>query len=188
MLSSGVKLLVIGSAAEAGLLPIVHNVGEKEGDSVRNRRDSTAGKAAMIPEESQIDSKAGLPDRVPEHHSLITAGHIIEGNITGAEGLVIGGSVKGEILLEGQRLVIERTGRVEANVQAESAVIEGFFKGTLTAGDLVKIEKTARFEGDLIAPRFQFEEGAKIKGSFDVQRVEEQQEEVDEPGHALHAD
>jgi cytoskeletal protein CcmA (bactofilin family) len=81
---------------------------------------------------------------------------------------VIGGTTKGDIHLSGYQVSIEKDGNVEAEIQAESALIKGTFRGNLSVNGLVKIEETAYFEGDLKAARLHLEDGAKLKGVIDL--------------------
>ena len=92
----------------------------------------------------------------------------MDGKISGQGDLVIGGTVTGEIHLAGNQVTIEKDGRVEADIQGESIIVEGSFKGKLTAKGLVIVKETARFEGELKAARLQMEDGAKLKGSVEL--------------------
>lgn len=109
------------------------------------------------------------PDSGPHPHSLIGKGMAVDGVVRGKGNLVIGGSVKGEISLAGHQVSIEEGGIVEADIQAESALIQGVLKGNLTATGPVQLDKTAKFEGDLRASRLIMEDGVRMKGGVDLQ-------------------
>ena len=101
-------------------------------------------------------------------NSFIADGVTVAGKISGQGDLVIWGTVTGEIRLAGHQVTIEKGGRVEANIQGESIIVEGSFKGKLTAKGLAIVKKTAQLEGELKAARLQMEDGAKLKGSVEL--------------------
>lgn len=120
--------------------------------------------------EPLIEPLAKSPAPIEHHRSLVGQGITVEGKIMGKGDVVVQGTVKGEIGLEASQVCIEEGGRVEAIIQAESVVIRGVFKGSLTAKGLVKLDKTAQFEGELKAARLQMEDGATVKGSIELQK------------------
>ena len=119
-------------------------------------------------EEPQIVPHALTPDLDPHPHSFISKGMAVDGVVRGKGNLVIGGTVKGEISLKGHQVSIEEGGIVEADIQAESALIQGALKGNLTATGPVQLGKTAKFEGDLKASRLRMEDGVRLKGGIDL--------------------
>ena len=125
-------------------------------------------KKAAARTEPQIEPVGGTPGAIEPQHSFISQGIALDGKVSGKEDLVIRGTVKGEIHLPGHQVSIEEGGRVEADIQAESIVIQGSFKGKLAATGLVRLDKTARFEGELKANGLQMEEGAKLKGGVEL--------------------
>ncbi len=127
-------------------------------------------KEAVAPTEPQIEAVGETPGSTEPQRSFISQGIALDGKVSGKEDLVIRGTFKGEIHLPGQQVSIEQGGRVEANVQAESVVIQGVFKGKLNAGGLVQLGKTAQFEGELESARLQMQDGAKLKGSVKLQK------------------
>jgi len=84
---------------------------------------------------------------------------------------MVRGTLTGEVHLEANQVSIEEGGKVEANIQSENVVIRGHFKGTLMAKGLVKLDKTAHFEGELKAARLQMEDGATVKGSVKLKEA-----------------
>ena len=126
------------------------------------------GKELLIEQKSQDAPQPESSRPTNTGHSLIGPGISVEGTVTGKGDLVIGGTTKGDIHLNGYQVSIEKDGNVEAEIQAESALIKGTFRGNLTVNGLVKIEETAYFEGDLKAARLHLEDGAKLKGVIDL--------------------
>ena len=117
-----------------------------------------------------IEPLAEGPGSIEPERSVVGQGITFDGKVTGKGNLVIQGAVKGVIRLEGNQVTIEEGGKVEADIQAESIVIRGVFKGNLAARGLVRLEKTAHFEGELKAARLQMEDGAKLNGGVELQR------------------
>jgi len=94
---------------------------------------------------------------------------IIEGEIEGAEDLVVQGTVKGSIVLK-ENLSVEPSGLVEADVQTQNVDVAGEIKGDITATNKVEIKKEGKMIGDIRAPRILIADGALFKGSVDMER------------------
>lgn len=98
---------------------------------------------------------------------VIGKGIEIRGNLSGAGDLVIEGRVEGEISLK-NTLTIEESGEVSADVELESIVVNGKMNGNISASDRVSISSTAKVVGDIKAPRVVIEDGARFKGSIEM--------------------
>lgn len=92
----------------------------------------------------------------------------IEGEITGAENLVIRGSVKGSVNLPSHEVTVDETGKVEAGIKGKIVVINGEVTGDISGGEKVVISKSGNVRGNIIAPRVTLEDGAVFKGSIDM--------------------
>jgi cytoskeletal protein CcmA (bactofilin family) len=92
----------------------------------------------------------------------------IKGDITGDENLTIEGSVEGNVELGAHEVCIGQSGRVNANVTAKTIKIEGEVKGDITGNEKVVVSKSGNVRGNIIAPRVTLEDGAKFKGSIDM--------------------
>jgi cytoskeletal protein CcmA (bactofilin family) len=92
----------------------------------------------------------------------------IKGNVTGDENLVIEGTVDGSVELAGHDLTIGPSGHVKANLVAKTVKIEGQITGDVTGSEKVVLAKSGRVEGNIVAPRVTLEDGAKFKGSIDM--------------------
>ena len=92
----------------------------------------------------------------------------IKGTITGAENLVVEGSVEGSIDLPDNDLTIGETGQVTADLGAKNVRVDGQVTGDISGSEKVVISKTGRVRGNIIAPRVTLEDGAKFKGSIDM--------------------
>ncbi len=94
----------------------------------------------------------------------------IKGELTGNEDLTIEGMVDGKILVKDHSLTIGANGRITAEVHAKTVVIVGTITGNITADDKVEIAPSGTVNGDIRAPRVAISDGAKFKGSIDMDR------------------
>lgn len=92
----------------------------------------------------------------------------IKGDITGEENLVIEGKVDGTVHLKSNDLTVGQSGKVNANVSANVVRIDGEVKGDITGVEKVVITKTGKVQGNIVGPRVTLEDGAKFKGSIDM--------------------
>ena len=104
--------------------------------------------------------------------SIVNIGQSVEikGTLTGNEDLTIEGMVDGKILVKDHSLTIGANGRIAAEVHAKTVVVVGQVVGNITADDKVEIAPSGSVEGDIRAPRVSIADGAKFKGSIDMDR------------------
>jgi cytoskeletal protein CcmA (bactofilin family) len=95
----------------------------------------------------------------------------IKGIISGKEDLQVDGKVDGPISLEGQKLTVGRTGRVNSEVAAQEVIVYGNITGNLVARDRVEIKKDASVTGDIATARIGIEDGAHFKGRIEIDRA-----------------
>lgn len=93
---------------------------------------------------------------------------VVRGELSGEEDLVIEGKIEGKVDLENHHLVVEKEGKIEADVFANAVTIIGQMEGNLKAKERVLIQKSGSLTGDISAPRVVIEDGAKFKGSVDM--------------------
>ena len=97
--------------------------------------------------------------------TVLGAGVIWQGNISGSGGVRIEGVFEGQIALRGM-LVVGETGRVTCeNVQANTVIVAGAVKGNITA-QKVEIRATGRVWGDVVTTAFVTEEGGFLRGQI----------------------
>lgn len=94
----------------------------------------------------------------------------IEGDLRGEEDLRIEGDVSGTIELPNHALTIGREGRVNADAYAKSVTVDGEINGDLYGSECVNIRADANVQGNVVATRVSLEEGARFKGSIDMDR------------------
>ncbi len=92
----------------------------------------------------------------------------IKGEVSGDENLVIEGSVEGSVELSGHDLTIGQKGQVKANLAAKTVRVDGQVTGDISGTEKVIITKSGRVLGNIVAPRVTLEDGAKFKGSIDM--------------------
>ncbi|HSP34162.1 MAG TPA: polymer-forming cytoskeletal protein, partial [Thermoanaerobaculia bacterium] len=91
----------------------------------------------------------------------------IDGTISGNEPVVVEGTVRGKINLNGD-LRIGTQARVEATVHAKNVTVEGKVVGDISADDRLELVTNAAVDGNIKAPRIIVAEGAKFRGSVDM--------------------
>jgi len=92
----------------------------------------------------------------------------IKGDVSGDENLIIEGKVEGSVALSGHDLTIGQKGQVKADLTAKMVKVEGNVTGDITGSEKVIITKSGRVLGNIVAPRVTLEDGAKFKGSIDM--------------------
>lgn len=93
---------------------------------------------------------------------------VINGSITGDENLVVEGRVEGSIDLASQRVDIGPSGQVHADIRAKEVKVDGEVRGDINGSEKVIISRSGRVQGNIKAPRLTLEDGAKFKGSIDM--------------------
>jgi cytoskeletal protein CcmA (bactofilin family) len=113
---------------------------------------------------------AKVPDSVRGEMANLGKSLSIRGELSGSEDLYIDGQVEGAIELHGNSLMVGPNGRIKANVNAGSAVIQGKLEGNIRASDRVDLKQSAVVLGDIATQRISIEEGAYFKGGVDIQK------------------
>src|SRR6476620_6979562 len=99
---------------------------------------------------------------------LIGSKIIIRGQISGNQDLVVEGRIEGRISLE-NRLTVEESGTIEADLEVVDASFKGAVKGDVTASRSAVLHPTARVLGNIRAPRLVIEDGARFSGTGDME-------------------
>ena len=92
----------------------------------------------------------------------------IDGHLKGEEDLVVEGRIKGTVELKSNTLTVGTQGTLDAEVFAHTIFVEGTVNGDLYASERISIRKSARIRGNILAPRISLEDGAKFRGSIDM--------------------
>ena len=124
---------------------------------------------------SQTTAKRPTPTR-PEsagtRKARIGAGLLLKGELCGEEDVIIEGRVEGKITLKQHSVIIEESGRVDADITASSICVSGEVHGNLHGTEQVVLLKTGRVEGDIFAKSVTLETGTQFRGSIDMRTVE----------------
>ena len=92
----------------------------------------------------------------------------INGDVRGNEDLRIEGDVSGTVELRNSNLTIGKEGKVRADVYAKSITVDGTTEGDLYASERIIVHVSAHVRGNITAPKVGIEEGAKFKGSIEM--------------------
>lgn len=136
------------------------------------QRPVTEKGSVAAPSDEAPRAVAHAPIRERSMESIVNIGQSVEikGTLTGNEDLTIEGMVDGKILVKDHALTIGANGRITAEVHAKTVVVVGQVVGNITADDKVEIAPSGSVEGDIRAPRVAIADGAKFKGSIDMDR------------------
>ena len=92
----------------------------------------------------------------------------VKGTIEGDENLIIEGTVEGSVNLPKHDLTVGASGKVTADLDAKMVKIDGQVTGDIAGTEKVIVSKTGLVRGNIVAPRVTLEDGAKFKGSIDM--------------------
>ncbi len=99
----------------------------------------------------------------------------INGDVSGEENLVIEGEVAGSVNLKEYRVDVGQSGTVKADITAKVVKVDGTVQGDIEAAEMATISRTGNVRGNIKAPRMTLEDGAKFKGSIDMDPGEPRQ-------------
>lgn len=91
-----------------------------------------------------------------------------KGELVGEEDLLVQGTVEGTIDLKGHNLTIGEQGVLHANATAKTITIEGKVEGDLHGQERIAIKSSSNVQGNIKAERVVLEDGAKFRGSIDM--------------------
>ena len=89
----------------------------------------------------------------------------IKGNVSGDGDITILGSFEGEFDIKGKLTVADQA-RIIGNIKASVISVNGTVQGTLKALDNLKLDQTAKVNGQVITPRISITEGALLDGEL----------------------
>ncbi|HCS21611.1 MAG TPA: cell shape determination protein CcmA [Bacteroidetes bacterium] len=96
--------------------------------------------------------------------NLIGIGTSITGDINSSGDLRIDGTVKGNVYSKA-RLVLGPNGKIEGDIHAQNADIQGAVKGKLMVGEILFLKTSALINGDIITNKLVVESGAEFNGN-----------------------
>src|SRR3954454_5491496 len=92
---------------------------------------------------------------------LIGSKIIIRGQVSGNQELVVEGRIEGRVALE-NRLTVEESGTIEADLEVVDASFKGEVKGDVTVSRSAVLHPRPRVLGNTRAPRLVIEDGARF--------------------------
>ena len=98
---------------------------------------------------------------------------LVKGEISGAEDLLIDGSVEGVVRLSEGQLTIGPAARLTASITAGDVLVRGNVKGNVCAKGRIEIGNEASVTGDLRTRQVFIESGAWFKGSLEIEKSTE---------------
>ncbi|HBD11317.1 MAG TPA: polymer-forming cytoskeletal protein [Porticoccaceae bacterium] len=113
----------------------------------------------------EVVASAPTPKR---GNALIGSSIVIKGDVSGEEDLVIEGRVDGSVTFSDNEVTVGKSGHVRANVAAKKINIDGEVEGDIVGNEKVVITRSGKVQGNIVAPRVTLEDGAKFKGSIDM--------------------
>ena len=140
--------------------------------SKKDGTDNASGAAASQDFQSGPASASSSHTRTSAAHSgdaaVIGRSIKIDGDLRGEEDLRIEGDVNGTVQLRNNTLTIGSEGKISANVYAKSVTVDGLMEGDVFGSERVSIRKNAQMRGNITAPRVSLEDGARFKGSIEM--------------------
>ncbi|MEE8094244.1 MAG: polymer-forming cytoskeletal protein [Gammaproteobacteria bacterium] len=91
-----------------------------------------------------------------------------KGELQADEDLVIEGQVEGTIAHHKKRLTIGKQGRVRADIDANSIIVEGQLVGDIHGVEVVSLASGADVTGNIFCRRIVIEDGARFNGRIDM--------------------
>jgi cytoskeletal protein CcmA (bactofilin family) len=128
---------------------------------------SNMNKVDKTPEASPSTTTPGTSDTATPS-AIIGAKIRIKGELVGEEDLTIQGYVEGTIDLKNNNLTVGKDGKLKADVSAKTIIIEGDVEGDLFGEERIVIRESSNVRGSLVADRVSLEDGAKFRGSIDM--------------------
>ena len=103
---------------------------------------------------------------VPKN-SVVGKSLFIKGNIFSDEEVFIQGKIEGKLHSQ-HRVVIEKSGLVNADIEAREIIIKGTVNGNVTGSFKVEIVPDGVLNGNILSQRVKLADGAIFKGSIDM--------------------
>lgn len=101
----------------------------------------------------------------PERLNRLVSGTKLKGDLVTESNLRVDGVVNGSVSCQG-KFVLGEKGKLEGNLVALEAEIEGVIEGDLTVDGLLLLRKSANIHGAVQTGRLVIEDGAQINGNI----------------------
>ena len=111
-------------------------------------------------------------DEISNSSNVIGKGTVLEGNVETFGNIRIEGRVVGNIKSK-SKIALGNASRVEGNITAQNADIEGEVKGKIDITELLVLKATAVINGDIVTGKLVVEPGAVFNGSCKMGAVKD---------------
>jgi cytoskeletal protein CcmA (bactofilin family) len=111
-------------------------------------------------------------DEISNSSNVIGKGTVLEGNVETFGNIRIEGRVVGNIKSK-SKIALGNASRVEGNISAQNADIEGEVKGKIDISEMLVLKATAVINGDIITGKLVVEPGAVFNGSCKMGAVKD---------------
>jgi cytoskeletal protein CcmA (bactofilin family) len=101
-------------------------------------------------------------------HNALAPGTLIKGSIHAEEDIRIDGKVEGLVECAG-KVVVGQQAEIEGDIRCVNADITGRVNGTLAIREVLSIQSTGVFTGDLTTGRLEIAPGAVFNGTCKMQ-------------------
>jgi cytoskeletal protein CcmA (bactofilin family) len=128
---------------------------------------SAVSPARSIPSQQSVQTVPRLQpvESLGPDASHIGESIVIKGDVSGSGNVYLDGELEGSVELLDGALTIGPEGRVRANLQARSIVVQGRVHGNLYGLERAELKKSATVVGDIYTPRIAIEDGAFLEGN-----------------------
>jgi cytoskeletal protein CcmA (bactofilin family) len=123
---------------------------------------------------------AKIPISEAPSANLIQADTYITGDIFSGGNIRIDGVLKGTLKCLG-KMILGPTGRIEGELIAQNADLEGKIKGNVLVAELLSLKATAEINGDITSNKLAIEPGARFTGACNMNGPQNISEVIDLP-------
>ncbi len=114
-----------------------------------------------------------LPRSTGEVNAVLGRGTEFEGKLTFEGEVRIAGKFTGEIFSK-DRLQIDDTAKINAEINAGAVIVYGDVQGNIKAGQSVELKANARIKGNIETPSLVIEKGVIFEGACKMENVGKQ--------------
>lgn len=110
---------------------------------------------------------SGNPGPIGETQSFVGKNLFIKGELFAEEEVLIEGKVEGKLNVK-HKVIIEKSGIVNADIEAREILIIGTLNGNVKCSYRVEIVAEGILNGNIVAQRVKLADGAIFKGNIDM--------------------
>src|ERR1700674_3751962 len=142
----------------------------KDEDRPAQPTPSAASPVRSIPSQESVQTVPRLQSSLGPDVTHIGTSIVIKGDVSGGGNVYLDGELEGSVELLDGALTVGSEGRIRANLQARSIVVQGRVDGNLYGLERAELKKSATVVGDIYTPRIAIEDGAFLGGNVQVHK------------------